>query len=205
MSSNYSLLVQHADGITWKPGRFHSKKTKFYVVVHRDSVKIHRTPAAGGAPAPKWDKFCVIPSDPETSVLSLRIYHESRLRDTCVGEATTSVATLADLCGTEGDAKGLGNYYTDSVPMNFVGMDGSSKGKAMGRLFVILMKDREAATFAVDKSKKDMQTITLGAATPAISAGEAVDQTVTFGNTVQSALDSDEAQAMPIVNTVDSK
>jgi hypothetical protein len=134
-----------------------------------------------------------------------------------VGEATTSVATLADLCGTEGDAKGLGNYYTDcllfmcsrakthaAAPMDFVGMDRSSKGKAMGTLFVILMKDREAATFAVDKSKKDMQTITLGAATSAIRAGGAVDQTVTFGNTVQSALDSDEAQAMPIVNTVES-
>ncbi|KAJ7908423.1 hypothetical protein B0H13DRAFT_2273318 [Mycena leptocephala] len=117
MSSNYSLLVQRAVGITWKPGRFHSKKTKFYVIVHRDGVKIHQTPAAGGAPAPKWDNICIICAD------------------------------------------------------GFVGMDGSSKGKAMGTLFVILMKDREAATFAVDKSKKDMQTITLGAATSAISAG----------------------------------
>jgi hypothetical protein len=88
--------------------------------------------------------------------------------------------------------------------MDFVGMDGSSKGKAMGTLFVILMKDREAATSAVDKSKKDTQTITPIAASSAIRAGGAVDQIVTFGNTVQSALDSGEAQAMPIVNTVES-
>ncbi|KAJ7186202.1 hypothetical protein GGX14DRAFT_581209 [Mycena pura] len=52
---SYSLLVQSADGISWKPGPLHRKDPKFYVAISVDKTRIHRTHSVEGKPGPKWN------------------------------------------------------------------------------------------------------------------------------------------------------
>ncbi|KAJ7142344.1 hypothetical protein C8R44DRAFT_692221, partial [Mycena epipterygia] len=184
MSSSYSLLVQSADGISWNPGPLHRKKSKFYVRIYQDGVKIHRTPTVKGEPSLKWDDISIISTDPPSSTISLRLFRHSWLGDTCIGVAETTAVALAELCGSDGDAK--------VVALELMAVKGTLTGRPVGHLLVKLMKDREAAPFVVNKAQRDVENVKPGTESSAfVEAGDVVKQAgqvAPIANSIESAL-----------------
>ncbi|KAJ6612628.1 hypothetical protein B0H10DRAFT_1952189 [Mycena sp. CBHHK59/15] len=187
----YALRVQTADGISWKPGPLHRKKPKFYVVIYQDGVEIHRTRTVRGEPAPKWDSILTIAgflhaergssSDPMSSTFSLRLFHDSRLGDTCLGAADTDIATLANLCGSGIDAK--------AVKLDLIGVEKERKGRSVGTLFVSVMNAREGAALAIENTEKGVTNIGHNAsASGLVAVGEGVAQVTPIAKDLGPAL-----------------
>ncbi|KAF7335373.1 WD40 repeat-like protein [Mycena venus] len=141
MSSDYSLLIQSADGISWKPGSLHRKSPRFYVTIHQDGGKIHRIHTVTGGHSAKWDSISQISADSPSARISLRLFHDSRLGDECIASVDTDIKSLWDLCNSDGKAK--------VVKLDLLGVKGKLKGSTVGTLSVSLMATQEGAALAV--------------------------------------------------------
>ncbi|KAJ7358617.1 hypothetical protein DFH08DRAFT_1075601 [Mycena albidolilacea] len=194
MSSNYTLIVQSTEGISWKPGLLR-QNPKFYVVVQLNGIEIHRPHAVRGQPAPKWDCICPILAHSSSS-LSLQLLRRSRLRDdTCVGVAETRIGALADLCTSENDA--------NAVKLQLMGVKGELTGSPVGTL-VVCLRGRQPAAFGIQRDMENVQyptTLTLppayvGSGFAAFSnedgdvSTHAIEKAAPTSNDIQSALQS---------------
>ncbi|KAJ7721990.1 hypothetical protein B0H16DRAFT_1473561 [Mycena metata] len=204
MPSDYSLLVQSADGISWNPGPLHRKNPKFYVAICVDGTQIHRTHSVKGDAGPKWDSTFMIASDSPSASISLRLFHDSLVGDTCLGAADIDMATLADLCGAENEPKGL-------VNLDLIGVQAKLQLRSVGNLAVRLMKPREGAARAINKIQTGMATTgpgvssrAFGAARDAVEAGGGILVQVTpIASTIASALESVTSRLKIIVKIGD--
>ncbi|KAJ7142333.1 WD40 repeat-like protein [Mycena epipterygia] len=133
-----------------------------------------------------YSTYCSSSVDPPSSVISLQLFHDSRLRDTCLGAAEINIGELMDLCvnDSDGDAK--------IVKLELMGMKGELKEKPLSTLFVSLMKKRQAAALAVGRSQRGVESSRPGATTAAFAEFEDVvtqtGQATPIANSIGSAL-----------------
>ncbi|KAJ7089464.1 WD40 repeat-like protein [Mycena epipterygia] len=178
MSSAYSLLVQSAEGILWKPGPLHRKKPRFYVVIFQDGVEIQRTHSAKGEPTPKWNTISTISVDSPSAHISLRLFHDSLLGDTCLCAADTDISTLVDLCGLEINTKRV-------VDLDLIGVWKKWKGRPMGTLSVGLMMPRAGAALVIEEVQKNLENLEPGGSTSAsVTIGGVIEQAVPIASAI---------------------
>ncbi|KAJ7127619.1 WD40-repeat-containing domain protein [Mycena epipterygia] len=146
-------------GITWKPSTL-NPRPNLYVVIYRDGSEVQRTHTIKHDLSPKWEYTATIPSDPPSSIISLRLFHDSLVRDKCLGAVDTNIAELLKHCGSDGEAK--------VVELELKGVDGKLKGRPGGTVSVKLMRDIEAAALAVKTTPKNMADIGLGTKASAV-------------------------------------
>jgi hypothetical protein len=97
----------------------------------------------------------------------MRLFHDSRLGDTCVGAADTDIATLANFCGSGIDAKGRSVFglfvinfkQSVAVKLDLIGVEKEWKGRSVGTLFVSVMSAHEGAALAIENVAKGVTNI----------------------------------------------
>ncbi|KAJ7605259.1 hypothetical protein DFH06DRAFT_259338 [Mycena polygramma] len=78
--------VCSVSGIQWNHSPLRTSSPNLYAKVYQDKQEIHRTPTVKRTLAPQWDDIFTIPDNP-SAVISIKLFHESRFRDFCLGEA----------------------------------------------------------------------------------------------------------------------
>ncbi|KAJ7192044.1 hypothetical protein GGX14DRAFT_701470 [Mycena pura] len=169
MSSTYSLLVESAEDIAWQPGPLHRKTPNLYLAILQDGVEIHRTVAKRSL-APRWDSLSTISSD---SAISMRLYHDPSMgSDICLGSVDHEIAALLELCESSHDSEG--------TRLALKGIDGNSKGKDIGKLRLCLLRDKDAASVAVEQAQTSVGTLALKDFASALGMGTTRPVTVPY-------------------------
>ncbi|KAJ7306929.1 WD40 repeat-like protein [Mycena albidolilacea] len=101
MSQTYSLHIQSADCIVYKPGSGHKKSPNLYVTIDGAGARPDKTPVIRRSLKPEWNNFEALLSPESPSVpLTLRLCHDSRVPhlDKVLGECRITIEDLLCLC-----------------------------------------------------------------------------------------------------------
>ncbi|KAF8173365.1 hypothetical protein K438DRAFT_2023479 [Mycena galopus ATCC 62051] len=102
MSQTYSLHIQSANHIVYKPGIGHQKSPNLYVTISEASSHLDKTPVSLRSLEPKWDFKSFLSPKSISSPLTLRLYHDSSVPgfDKVLGECRITIEDLLELCAS---------------------------------------------------------------------------------------------------------
>ncbi|KAF7356039.1 WD40 repeat-like protein [Mycena venus] len=101
---SYSLLIQSAEKIDWKPLRRDLRKLKIgskpdlYVKIYQNEHETITTHIERDQFSPKWNFNCDLSAVSALHTLTFRLYHDALGPDEDLGHAEVSIAMLLDMC-----------------------------------------------------------------------------------------------------------